>query len=140
MSEDFVRELLRVTDWGILVYFVALNSSYLVLIVMAGLEFAKHLRRTPFSGADDMFRSPLTLPVTLIVPAHNASDLPPLVFRTTVSTSGLSLATCTDSTCDRYGTSPGTTRGTSTRSNCSRSRSKVSSVDPSSPTTISYRG
>jgi cellulose synthase/poly-beta-1,6-N-acetylglucosamine synthase-like glycosyltransferase len=71
MSEGFVRELLRVTDWGIFVYFVALNSSYLLLIVMAGLEFAKHLRRAPFAGADDMFRSPLTLPVTLIVPAHD---------------------------------------------------------------------
>ena len=71
MIEDLVRELLRVTDWGIFAYFLALNSSYLVLICMAGLEFAKHLRRAPFSGADDMFRSPLTLPVSLIVPAHD---------------------------------------------------------------------
>jgi cellulose synthase/poly-beta-1,6-N-acetylglucosamine synthase-like glycosyltransferase len=66
-----VREILRVTDWAIFGYFVALNSSYLVLICMAGLEFGKHLRRLTFSGADDMFRSPLTLPVTVIVPAFN---------------------------------------------------------------------
>jgi cellulose synthase/poly-beta-1,6-N-acetylglucosamine synthase-like glycosyltransferase len=71
MVEEWVRELLRVTDVGIFAYFVALNSSYLVLIVMAGLEFARHLRRAPFAGADDMFRSPLTLPVSLIVPAYN---------------------------------------------------------------------
>ncbi len=71
MSEDVARELLRVTDWGILVYFVTLNSSYLVLMCLAALEFAKHLRMLPFSGADDMFRSPLTLPVTVIVPAHD---------------------------------------------------------------------
>ncbi|HEY7274016.1 MAG TPA: glycosyltransferase [Actinoplanes sp.] len=66
-----IRELLRTTDWVIFAYFVALNSSYLVLIALAGLEFGRHLRRVPFAGTDDMFRSPLTLPVTLIVPAYN---------------------------------------------------------------------
>src|SRR3954451_12126015 len=71
MSEDLVRDLLRFADWAILAYFVTLNSSYLLLVVMAGLEFAKHLRRARFAGADDMFRSPLTLPVSLIVPAYN---------------------------------------------------------------------
>ena len=71
MSEDVVREFLRGTDIAILGYFIALNSSYLVLLVLAGLEFGKHLRRIPFAGADDMFRSPLTLPVSVIVPAHN---------------------------------------------------------------------
>jgi glycosyltransferase involved in cell wall biosynthesis len=66
-----IRELLRSADWVIFAYFVALNSSYLVLIALAGLEFGRHLRRVPFAGTDDMFRSPLTLPVTLIVPAYN---------------------------------------------------------------------
>jgi len=66
-----VTGLLRVTDWAILGYFVALNSSYLALLLLAGLEFAKSLRRLSFAGADDMFRSPLTLPVTVIVPAYN---------------------------------------------------------------------
>jgi cellulose synthase/poly-beta-1,6-N-acetylglucosamine synthase-like glycosyltransferase len=66
-----IRELLKGADWAIFAYFIALNSSYLVLICMAGLEFAKHLRRAPFAGADDMFRSPLTLPVSVIVPAYN---------------------------------------------------------------------
>jgi cellulose synthase/poly-beta-1,6-N-acetylglucosamine synthase-like glycosyltransferase len=71
VTVDLVRELLRVTDWAIFAYFVALNSSYLILICLAGLEFARHLRRIPFAGTDDMFRSPLTVPVTLIVPAYN---------------------------------------------------------------------
>jgi cellulose synthase/poly-beta-1,6-N-acetylglucosamine synthase-like glycosyltransferase len=66
-----IRELLRSADWVIFAYFVALNSGYLVLIALAGLEFGRHLRRSPFAGTDDMFRSPLTLPVTLIVPAYN---------------------------------------------------------------------
>ncbi|WP_232234686.1 glycosyltransferase family 2 protein [Actinoplanes sp. N902-109] len=63
--------MLRWADILIFGYFLALNSSYLVLILLAGLEFAKHLRRLPFAGADDMFRSPLTLPVSVIVPAYN---------------------------------------------------------------------
>jgi cellulose synthase/poly-beta-1,6-N-acetylglucosamine synthase-like glycosyltransferase len=71
MNADLIRELLRLADWAIFAYFVALNSSYLVLIGMAGLEFGKHLRRLPFAGADDMFRSPLTMPVSVIVPAYN---------------------------------------------------------------------
>jgi cellulose synthase/poly-beta-1,6-N-acetylglucosamine synthase-like glycosyltransferase len=71
VSADFVRQLLWLTDWGILAYFLALNSSYLILIVLAGVEFHRHLRRAPFAGTDDMFRSPLTLPVSLIVPAYN---------------------------------------------------------------------
>ena len=71
MSTEAVRQLLFVTDWAIFAYFVALNSSYLVLIGLAGMEFARHLRRQPFAGGDDMFRSPLTLPVSLIVPAYN---------------------------------------------------------------------
>jgi cellulose synthase/poly-beta-1,6-N-acetylglucosamine synthase-like glycosyltransferase len=71
MAEDLIRDALRVTDWGIFVYFVMLNSSYLLLMVLAGLEFARHLRRIPYAGADDMFRSPLTMPVSVIVPARN---------------------------------------------------------------------
>jgi cellulose synthase/poly-beta-1,6-N-acetylglucosamine synthase-like glycosyltransferase len=71
MTEEWIREILRVTDIGIFVYFLVLNTSYLVLIVLASQEFVKHLRRAPFAGADDMFRSPLTLPVSVIVPAYN---------------------------------------------------------------------
>lgn len=71
MSVEVVRQILYAADSAIFAYFIALNSSYLVLIVLAGFEFGRHLRRSSFAGADDMFRSPLTLPVTVIVPAHN---------------------------------------------------------------------
>jgi cellulose synthase/poly-beta-1,6-N-acetylglucosamine synthase-like glycosyltransferase len=71
MIEESLRNLLRITDLAIFGYFLVLNSSYLVLIVLAAQEFHRHLRRAPFAGADDMFRSPLTLPVSVIVPAHN---------------------------------------------------------------------
>ena len=58
-------------DWFVLGYFLALNSSYLVLLVLASLEFARHLRRLPFAGYDEAYASPLTLPVSVIVPAHD---------------------------------------------------------------------
>jgi cellulose synthase/poly-beta-1,6-N-acetylglucosamine synthase-like glycosyltransferase len=71
MAADWVRELLRVTDHAILLYFLLINSSYLVLIALAAAEFVRHLRRAPFAGYDETYRSPLTQPVSLLVPAHN---------------------------------------------------------------------
>jgi cellulose synthase/poly-beta-1,6-N-acetylglucosamine synthase-like glycosyltransferase len=71
MIQEVVQQFLNVADWSIFAYFIALNSSYLVLICLAALEFVRHIRRAKFAGADDMFRSPLTVPVSLIVPAHN---------------------------------------------------------------------
>ncbi|WP_307834254.1 glycosyltransferase family 2 protein [Paractinoplanes lichenicola] len=71
MTRDYVLAVLRGADYAVFAYFIALNSSYLIMIVLASVEFAKHLRRAAFAGSDDMFRSPLTLPVTVIVPAYN---------------------------------------------------------------------
>lgn len=55
----------------VLVYFLLINTSYLILIALAALEFARHLRRAPFAGLDDVAVSPLTLPASVIVPAYN---------------------------------------------------------------------
>jgi cellulose synthase/poly-beta-1,6-N-acetylglucosamine synthase-like glycosyltransferase len=71
MILDWVRELLRATDTAILVYFLAINSSYLVLVAFAAVEVVQHLRRVPFAGFEEVYRSPLTQPVSVIVPAHN---------------------------------------------------------------------
>jgi len=78
-------------------------------------------------------------PATLI-PTFSASALPPLSLRTTTSPVAPERGRCTERTRPRYGTSPGITRGTSTRSNAERSSANVSSVDPSSTTTTSYVG
>lgn len=66
-----VVQLLAIFDVGVLVYFLAINTSYLVLLVLASLEFARQLRRVPFAGYDEAHASPLTLPVSVIVPAWN---------------------------------------------------------------------
>ncbi|GGM60652.1 glycosyltransferase family 2 protein [Dactylosporangium sucinum] len=73
MIADWVREVLRVTDVAILAYFLLINTSYLVLIALAGSEFVHHLRRVPFAGHEETYRSPLTEPVSVLVPAHNES-------------------------------------------------------------------
>jgi cellulose synthase/poly-beta-1,6-N-acetylglucosamine synthase-like glycosyltransferase len=66
-----MRELLQVADYAILTYFVLINSSYLVLIVLASIEFVHHLRRIPFAGHEETYRSPLTQAVSVLVPAYN---------------------------------------------------------------------
>src|SRR5688572_16516612 len=70
---ELVREWLRVTDVAILLYFLLINTSYLVLIGLAGLEFVRHLRRQPFAGLEEMYRSPGTPGVSVLVPAYNES-------------------------------------------------------------------
>lgn len=68
---DAIAQGLTVFDVGVLVYFLAINTSYLVLVVLAALEFARQLRRVPFAGYDETQASPLTLPVSVVVPAWN---------------------------------------------------------------------
>jgi cellulose synthase/poly-beta-1,6-N-acetylglucosamine synthase-like glycosyltransferase len=68
---DWVRGWLSASDTLILVYFLLINSSYLVLVGLATVEFVGHLRRVPFAGFDEVYRSPLTQPISVIVPAYN---------------------------------------------------------------------
>jgi cellulose synthase/poly-beta-1,6-N-acetylglucosamine synthase-like glycosyltransferase len=68
-----LRDALWLADVVIFGYFVLINSSYLVLLGLAGADFARHLRRAPFAGSDDLFRSPLTVPISVIVPAYDES-------------------------------------------------------------------
>jgi cellulose synthase/poly-beta-1,6-N-acetylglucosamine synthase-like glycosyltransferase len=55
----------------VLAYFFAINASYLALIALASVEFSRHLRRVPFAGLEDAAASPLTQPVSVLVPAHD---------------------------------------------------------------------
>ncbi len=63
--------ILRAFDTFVLVYFVFLNSSYLLLIGIASIDVARSTRRSSFGFYDDIFANPLTPPVSIIVPAHN---------------------------------------------------------------------
>lgn len=68
---DGVAEILQVLDLPVLIYFLCINSSYLLLIALAALEFARHIRRVPFAGLEEAYASPLTRPVSVLVPAYN---------------------------------------------------------------------
>jgi cellulose synthase/poly-beta-1,6-N-acetylglucosamine synthase-like glycosyltransferase len=55
----------------VLAYFLALNISYILLFFVSLREVLRFLRRTFFSDYQQILRSDMTLPITLIVPAHN---------------------------------------------------------------------
>jgi cellulose synthase/poly-beta-1,6-N-acetylglucosamine synthase-like glycosyltransferase len=69
--KDAVRAVVRVADVAILGYFAALNTGLLVLIVLAAVEFARHVRRASLAGGEETYRSPLTQPISVLVPAYN---------------------------------------------------------------------
>ena len=70
-ARDTVAAALHVLDGPVLVYFLAINTSYLLLVVLAALEFARHLGRAPFAGHAEAYANPLAPPVSLLVPAHD---------------------------------------------------------------------
>jgi cellulose synthase/poly-beta-1,6-N-acetylglucosamine synthase-like glycosyltransferase len=55
----------------VLAYFLILNISYIILFLISLREVLRFLRRTYFSDYQQILRSNMTLPITLIVPAHN---------------------------------------------------------------------
>ncbi len=59
--------------WGMIVYFLLINTSFLILTFLAGAEFISHVRRSAFRGYDELFSSALTPPVSILMPAYNES-------------------------------------------------------------------
>jgi cellulose synthase/poly-beta-1,6-N-acetylglucosamine synthase-like glycosyltransferase len=74
MRDGFTSALQAVFDavgTPVLAYFLLINSSYLVLIGLAAVEFSGHLKRARFAGLEEAAASPLTQPVSVLVPAFN---------------------------------------------------------------------
>jgi len=55
----------------VLAYFLALNVSYILLFFVSLREVLTFLRRTFFSDYQQILRSDMTLPISMICPAHN---------------------------------------------------------------------
>ena len=53
------------------VYFVVLNTMYLLLTALAWREMAADVRRRSHLGIEDVFRSPLAPGISVLVPAFN---------------------------------------------------------------------
>jgi cellulose synthase/poly-beta-1,6-N-acetylglucosamine synthase-like glycosyltransferase len=68
---DGLATWLDVSGAAVLTYFILVNTSYLLLLVLATVEFVRHARRHDFAGYDDALASPLTLPVSVLLPAHD---------------------------------------------------------------------
>jgi cellulose synthase/poly-beta-1,6-N-acetylglucosamine synthase-like glycosyltransferase len=53
------------------IYFVVLNTTYLLLTVLAGVQMSREVRRRDYLALDELFRSPLTPGISVLVPAFN---------------------------------------------------------------------
>lgn len=68
-------QFVAVTALPLLLYFLVINSSYLGLVMLAGIKFVKHLRRVSFSLDRTVAASPLTPSVTVIMSAFNEESV-----------------------------------------------------------------
>lgn len=66
-----MNSLLRGLDWGILVYFLMVNSFYLVLLGCAALEMRRHLLRIREETRWRVLGSRVAPTVSMLVPAFN---------------------------------------------------------------------
>src|SRR4029077_18076859 len=54
-----------------LIYFLALNTTYLVLFLVSLREVFRFVWRTFFSDYGQIMQSEMTWPISILVPAHN---------------------------------------------------------------------
>lgn len=66
-----LSSILRGLDWGVLVYFLAVNCFYLVLLSCAGLEMRRHLRRIREETQWRVLGSNVAPSLSMVAPAHN---------------------------------------------------------------------
>ncbi len=65
---------LLVFNYAVLAFFLLVNTVYTVLLVIAFPEAGRHTRRLSFGGYDAILRSPLTLPISVLMPAYNEEE------------------------------------------------------------------
>jgi cellulose synthase/poly-beta-1,6-N-acetylglucosamine synthase-like glycosyltransferase len=66
-----VEIILQVFAWAAFVYFVLLGLVYLTFTLVAWKRLAAHRRGRAYAPLDEIFTSPFTPPVSLILPAFN---------------------------------------------------------------------
>ncbi len=59
----------------ILVYFIVLHAIYLLLVLVGSVQIRKYNKGITFAEFDRIARSNLSMPVSIIVPAHNESAI-----------------------------------------------------------------
>jgi cellulose synthase/poly-beta-1,6-N-acetylglucosamine synthase-like glycosyltransferase len=68
---DLLRQGFRGADVAILVCFAVLNTGYLGLVLFGWVGLARHMGRTRFAGLDEIAGSPLTRPVSVLMPVRD---------------------------------------------------------------------
>jgi cellulose synthase/poly-beta-1,6-N-acetylglucosamine synthase-like glycosyltransferase len=68
---QFLRDCLVAFNYGMLGYFAVLNVIYTVLLVLGWRAIATYVRRRRLVDYDEIARSPLTMPISMVVPAYN---------------------------------------------------------------------
>lgn len=63
--------VLRISAWVALVYFVLLSLAYITFTLVAWRRLAAHRRARPYSALDELFSSPFTPAVSVVMPAYN---------------------------------------------------------------------
>jgi cellulose synthase/poly-beta-1,6-N-acetylglucosamine synthase-like glycosyltransferase len=66
-----MRTVLEALAVGALAYFALLNLVYLVFTAIAWRGITRHLRERAYSATEEAFASPLTPPVSVLLPAYN---------------------------------------------------------------------
>lgn len=66
-----VRWLIDVSELPVLVYFAAINTTMLILILLAASEFTHHLRRMDIDGREELVGSRVAPGVSVVVPMYN---------------------------------------------------------------------
>jgi cellulose synthase/poly-beta-1,6-N-acetylglucosamine synthase-like glycosyltransferase len=68
---NVLRDALLIFTVASFVYFAILNGLYLLLTALAWVQTGGEVRRRAYLGLDEMFRSPLTPGISVLVPAFN---------------------------------------------------------------------
>ena len=57
--------------WIIFIYFIALHAIYLLLVLLGAMQIRRYGRGITFAEFDRISRSELSMPVSIVIPAHN---------------------------------------------------------------------
>ncbi len=69
--QSVLGEIVLAFNRAVIYYFIALNGVYLILFVISLIEVRRFVKRTFFSDYEQILRSDMTWPISIIVPAHN---------------------------------------------------------------------
>ena len=70
-ARHVVSAIMDIVATPVLIYFLAINTSLLLLIALAGWEFLHQSRRKVFAGRDEAMSSRLAQGVSVVLPSYN---------------------------------------------------------------------